>query len=101
MWLVLNDMCGLVCAIITYGIVTAVYVGFIRIGIWEGIQESDPVAFLHFVVFQSCCFMIFWSHFKCMTTEPGVLEKNAEVLEFQKLPSHLQNLVKAVGQRMK
>lgn len=75
MWLVLDDICGVVCAMITYGIVVTVYLGFIRIGIWEGMMTSDWKALLHFVVFQYHCFLIFWSHFKCMTTEPGLLPK--------------------------
>lgn len=37
MWLVTNDWCGLACAMITYIIVIVVYIGFIRIGIWDEI----------------------------------------------------------------
>lgn len=43
------------------------------------------MAILHLVVFQYHCLMIFWSHFKCMTTEPGVLPKNYDTLSFKKI----------------
>jgi hypothetical protein len=72
MWLILEE-CGVVCALFTYFIVTFVYLGFIRIGIWDYIQNNEPIGYMHFVIFQYNCFMIFMSHFKCMTTEPGVL----------------------------
>lgn len=51
MWLVLNDYCGIGCAIFTYFIVVAVYCGFIRIGIWERIQNGDLSAYVHFTIF--------------------------------------------------
>jgi hypothetical protein len=73
MWLVTNDCCGLACALLTYVIVVTVYLGFVRVGIWEMLQEGDPKAYIHWFIFQILCFMIFWSHFKCMTTQPGIL----------------------------
>ena len=51
MWIILNDWCGLACAIGTYLVVTAVYWGFIRIGIWEGIKSGDLKSLVHFVIF--------------------------------------------------
>ena len=38
-WLILNDCMGAFCALITYIIVLAVQVGFIRIGLWEGLLK--------------------------------------------------------------
>jgi len=101
MWLVLNDWCGLCCALATYLVVTSVYWGFLRIGIYEQIKVGDPKAALHFVVFQYHCFMIFWTHFKTMTSEPGIVPKGIKELHFSKLPKDLQNLVKSVGKRLK
>ena len=75
MWLITSDCCGLACAIFTYIIVMFVYWGFIRIGIWEGIMGGDVRVLLHYIVFQFNCVMIFWTHWKCMTSEPGVLPK--------------------------
>lgn len=40
MWLITNDWCGMGCAIATYLIVVVVYIGFIRIGIHEGLQDG-------------------------------------------------------------
>ena len=84
MWLVFEGA-GVVCAILTYVIVLTVQVGMIRVGIWEGLLQGEPMAILHLVVFQYHCAMIFWSHFKCMTTEPGVLPKNYDTLSFKKI----------------
>lgn len=79
MWLIIEE-CGVCCAFITYFVVTFVYWGFIRVGIWEMIQVKDPMALFHFVIFQYNCIMIFTSHFKCMTTEPGCLPKDTDEL---------------------
>ena len=35
--------------------------------------------------------MIFWSHFKCMTTEPGVLPKNYDTLSFKKMVPQMRD----------
>lgn len=85
MWLVVEDWCGLGCAIGTYLIVIVVYCGFIRIGIWEQLVEGESIAYLHLFIFQTSCFMIYWTHWKCMTTQPGVLPKVQQV-QFSKLP---------------
>lgn len=89
MWLIIEE-CGVVCAIFTYGIVTTVYFGFVRVGIWEQLFTDTTWALLNFVVFQYHCFMIFMAHFKCMTTDPGTLPKETETLEFKKLPEEMQ-----------
>mmetsp|Transcript_41861 Transcript_41861/g.64051 ORF Transcript_41861/g.64051 Transcript_41861/m.64051 type:complete len:116 (-) Transcript_41861:1129-1476(-) len=100
MWLILEE-CGVVCAIFTYFIVTSVYLGFIRIGIWEDVQEGNHWTYLpHLIVFQYNCFMIFMSHFKCMTTEPGLLPKDTDVLRFSKLPKQLQVMIRQLGSCM-
>ena len=84
MWLVLEE-CGISCAIFTYIIVITVYFGFIRVGIWEEIYDAPLWALFNYFIFQYHCFLIFMSHFKCMTTEPGLLPKDTEVLEFNRL----------------
>lgn len=100
MWLVVEG-CGVVCSIVTYFIVVFVYFGFVRIGIWEEILEGDIRAYIHFIVFQYHCFMIFLSHFKCMTTEPGLLPKEHEVLQFTKLPPALKRMLRSIAKEMK
>ena len=100
MWLILEE-CGVVCAIFTYFVVVFVYFGFVRVGIWEEVLQGDIKAFLHFAVFQYHCFMIFLSHFKCMTTEPGVLPKDHEVLQFTKLPVELKKMLRSIAKETK
>jgi hypothetical protein len=46
---------------------------------------GDPMAYLHLIVFQYHVMMIFWAHFKCMTSEPGVLPKEYLELNFSRL----------------
>lgn len=58
-------------------------------------------AFLHFCVFQYHCFLIFWSHFKCMTTEPGLLPKEVEELEFAELPVRTRSIFIHIAERIK
>ena len=38
MWCIINDWMGLICVLITYLMVILVAIGFVRIGIWEGIN---------------------------------------------------------------
>lgn len=85
MWFVI-EACGIVCAIITYLTVFTVQVGFIRLGIWEDILSGSIWAWLHLAVFSFNCTMIYASHFKCMTTEPGILPRDYEELDSSKLP---------------
>ena len=100
-WFILNDWSGLLCAGITYLVVIFVYFGFIRIGIWEDMLKGHISAFIHFAIFQYHCFMIFWCHFKTMTTEPGCIDKNIEILNFNDLPKHIKSLIEMIGTRMK
>ena len=93
MWLVI-ECAGVICAFLTYVIVLTVQVGMIRIGIWEGLLKGETNAWLHLIVFQYHCMMIFWSHFKCMTSEPGVLPKNYDTLGFSKMaPAMVQAML--------
>ena len=89
MWLILGDCGGWLAVSLTYFTVVFVYIGFIRIGIWEGLQSGSLIAPFHFIIFQYNCFMIFWSHFKCMTTEPGLLPRGVDTLDYRKLPNQL------------
>ena len=45
--------------------------------------------------------MIFWSHFKCMCTEPGVLPKNYDTLAFSKLKPDFVNIILNVKKEIK
>ena len=57
----------------------------IRIALWEGLVNGDMSALIHLFIFQYHTTLIYWSHFKCMTTEPGVLPKNYGTLSFGKI----------------
>jgi palmitoyltransferase len=85
MWFVW-EACGIVCAIFTYIVVFTVQYGFIRIGIWEDLVVGNPWAFIHLSIFSFNVFMIIASHLKCMTTEPGLLPRDYEELNPDKLP---------------
>ena len=100
MWLILEE-CGAFCAMFTYFVVVFVYFGFVRIGVWEEILQGDVRAYVHFMVFQYHCFMIFLCHFKCMTSEPGVLPKDYEMLQFTKLPMALKKMLRSIAKEMK
>ena len=50
MWLITEE-CGVVCALFTYFIVTFVYLGFVRVGIWEEMIQGELNAKIHFIVF--------------------------------------------------
>lgn len=78
-WCVI-ECAGCICAVLTYLIVLTVQVGFFRIGLYDRLLDGDWTAYLHSIIFQYHCVMIFWSHFKCMTTEPGCLPKQASKL---------------------
>jgi hypothetical protein len=44
--------------------------------LWEDLLELKWTAFLHLIIFQYHCMMIYWAHFKCMCTDPGILPKD-------------------------
>lgn len=97
MWFVI-EACGIVCAFITYLTVFTVQLAFVRVGVWEDLLLGDPWAYLHFLIFHYNVFMIIASHLKCMLSEPGVLPRDYEELDGNKLPlelsqalSHIQN----------
>ena len=95
MWLVI-ECARLVCALLTYVIVLTVQIGMIRVGVWEGLRKGELSAIIHLVVFQYHCIMIYWSHFKCMTTEPGVLPKNYNTLSISKIGPDLASAIMGV-----
>jgi len=93
-WFITADLCGMACAILTYFVVMIVGMGFVRIGIWEGLVEFEPLAWLNLALFKGYCIMIYWSHFKCMTSEPGLLPKNyTEKIKYDKLPLGIQSII--------
>ena len=92
MWLNV-EISGMICGTLTYFIVLAVQFGMVRIGLWEGLQEGKLTAFLNLLVFQYHVAMIFWSHIKCMTTEPGVLPLDYEELDFNKMSTELATAI--------
>lgn len=88
MWFVVEGA-GIICATFTYSIVLTVQVGMIRVGLWERLLIGDASALLHLAVFQYHCGMIFWSHWMCMTTEPGTLPKQSRALLYDKLAGQI------------
>ena len=100
MWLIC-ECAGAICAILTYVIVLVVQWGLVRVGLWEGLQAGESRAYWHLAIFQYHCLMIFWSHFKCMTTEPGVLPKLYEKLDFAKISPDLRGALVAVEKEVK
>ena len=96
MWLVI-ECSGVICGLLTYVIVLTVQIAFIRIGIWEGLQEGTQSSYLNFLIFQYHCAMIFWSHLKCMTTDPGVLPKDYDELDFKRVSEQLKGCLYAVN----
>ena len=75
--------------------------GMIRIGLWEGLVKGDMTSLIHLAIFQYHTTLIFWSHFKCMTTEPGVLPKNYDTLAFSKLKPDFVNIILNVKKEIK
>jgi hypothetical protein len=77
MWYVC-ECAGVVCVIFTYLIVLTVQWGFIRISLWEGLIQGQFGSYVHLLIFQYHVALIFISHVRCMTTDPGVLPKTTE-----------------------
>lgn len=100
MWFIC-DGAGIACCFITYFTVLAVTIGFVRVGIWEGLQEGDLWSYVHLAIFQYHCLLIYWSHVKCMTTEPGVLEKGYEDLDLSKMSPSMVETVFAVKDELR
>jgi hypothetical protein len=95
MWCVFETG-GWICCVITHCTVITVGIGFIRAALWEDILAGEWSAFVHLLIFQYHCFMIYWSHIKCMTTEPGVLPKDYDELDFNQMSQEIQETVVAV-----
>ena len=100
MWWIF-DGAGVFCSFATYATVIVVQIGFLRIGLWEGLLAGDPYAYLNLAVFQYHCVLIFTSHIKCMLSEPGVLEKDYEELDLALMAPQLINAVQSVKQELK
>jgi hypothetical protein len=63
-------------------------------------MEEQKWAYINLSVFMYVCFLIFWSHFKCMTTEPGVIQKDLKTLNYKKLPEHMKNIIVQLAWRI-
>ena len=100
MWINI-EISGVICGLMTYGVVLTVQVGMVRIGLWEGLQDGQLWAYINLLVFQYHVALIFWSHFKCMTTEPGVLPYDYEELDVDKMSPDLASAILAVQNELK
>jgi len=98
MWFVVEP-CGIVCVILTYSIVLIVEYSFVRVGVWDGLMEGELWAFLNLTVFMWNVTLIFGSHFKCMTTEPGFLPRDKEELDHRKLAPELSQALQTLKQQ--
>ena len=70
------DICGIVCAFLTYIIVLVVDWSFIEIGLFPELSKIDLISFIHLFIMHIIIILIFWSHIKCMLTDPGLLPQN-------------------------
>ena len=77
-WLVLDDPCGMTCAMATYFVVFFVDYITVRRVLFPSYfnRETYRYGLLHFVFFQSVIGLICWSHLKCMLSNPGTLRRN-------------------------
>ena len=71
-----------------------------RIGIWDSLMEREQWAYNNLIVFCVTCFLIFWSHFKCMTTEPGCIPKKLQTLNYMGLPAHMRTMIVQLAWRI-
>ena len=95
------ECAGTICAFLTYVVVLTVTIGMVRVGIWEGLLKGEPWAFINLAIFQYHCTMIYWSHFKCMTSEPGVLPKNYDSLSITKIAPGLSKAILGVTKEIR
>ncbi len=91
MWFIW-EACGIACIIITYLTVLVVGMAFIRVGIWEELLEGKTSAFIHLGIFTYHCVLIFISHFKCMTSEPGLLPMKQDKLRLNLMHEQVKDL---------
>lgn len=70
------DPCGIVCVILAYAIVLFVDYSFIQIGLSTELSNGDAVTIIHLCIMQIIVIFIFWTHIKCMLSDPGVLPMN-------------------------
>ena len=71
---------GVCCTIIAYYVVLQVNYAFVMITCVGAFDK--PSTIISFILFEFLCSMIFWSHLKCMTTEPGYLPKGKTKIKF-------------------
>jgi hypothetical protein len=92
LWLIC-ECAGVVCVVITYLTVLTVQLGMIRIGLWERLMAGDIWAYIHLGVFQYHVALIFISHVKCMMSEPGVLPRKCNSLDFRRMGKPIQESI--------
>lgn len=94
MWCIYWDPCGIFAVLITYATIGCVYAGMLFLVSAEGLTNGDMLHQLNFGFFTITCILVVWSHFKCMTTNPGCVPKGVKKLSYKRLPTHLQNILK-------
>lgn len=63
-------------------------------------MEQEQWAYINLIVFMATCFLIFWCHFKCMTTEPGCIPKKLMTLDYVGLPDHMKTMIVQLAWRI-
>ena len=87
------ECAGMTCCFFTYVVVLVVQWGMMKIGLWEGLISGNPWSYLHLAVFQYHCALIFISHVKCMTTQPGCLPRDISQLNFREMSESIQKAI--------
>ena len=101
MWCVYWDPCALFAVLISYITMGCVYAGMFYLVSREPMLDGNLMHTINFGVFNVSIVLIVWSHFKCMTTNPGCVPKSVKKLSYKRMPTHLQNIIKQVGLRAK
>ena len=65
------DPCGLVAVLIGYATIACVYASVYLFVLKQGIENGDLSALIQISLFSLIVIMIFWTHIKTMTTQPG------------------------------
>lgn len=78
MWFIV-DACGLVCMMITYGLLTTSNLTVLKFGYWTFFRE--PLIPVLKILYELWFFFSVWSHLACMLTDPGAVPLGVEASE--------------------
>mmetsp|Transcript_93873 Transcript_93873/g.166070 ORF Transcript_93873/g.166070 Transcript_93873/m.166070 type:complete len:295 (+) Transcript_93873:122-1006(+) len=78
MWFIV-DACGLVCMMITYGLLSGSNLAVVKFGWWAFFKE--PLIPVLKLLYELWFIFAIWSHLACMLTDPGAVPLNVEASE--------------------